>query len=219
MPYQPKPRSQREVHPRTASGQAQKTRTRAAIIRAAIPVFAHHGPDIPVIDDFVRAAGVSRGTFYNYFQTTRDLLDATMEQISNDLIETIIPAVADEANPVIRLATAARLFYRKARLDPVFRAFLGSVSGVGNLAVARAHADLEEAIAKDLIKVKDIELAEAISFGLMVFALRSTNVEAGGPERAREVVRAILNALGADPSLIDQAMQVPLPPPAPPGNP
>jgi len=78
---------------------------------------------------------------------------------------------------------------------------------------------LEEAIAKDLIKVKDIELAEAISFGLMVFALRSSNVEAGGPERAREVVRAILNALGADPRLIDQAMQVPLPPPAPPGNP
>jgi len=219
MPYQPKPKSPREVHPRTTSGQAQKMRTRAAIIRAAIPVFARHGPDIPVIDDFVKAAGVSRGTFYNYFQTTRDLLDATMEQISNDLIETIIPAVADETNPVIRLATAARLFYRKARLDPVFRAFLGSVSGVGHLAVTRMHVDLEEAIAADLIQVKDIELAEAISVGLMVFALRSTNVEAGGPERAREVVRAILNALGADPRLIDQAMQVPLPSPAPPGNP
>lgn len=219
MPFHPKSKSPREVHPRTTSGQAQKTRTRAAIVRAAIPVFAHHGPDIPVIDDFVKAAGVSRGTFYNYFQTTRDLLDATMDQISNDLIETIIPAVADEPNPVIRLATAARLFYRTARLDPVFRAFLGTVSGVGNLAVMRARADLEEAIAKDLIKVKDIELAEAISFGVMVFALRSSNVDAGGPERAREVVRAILNALGATPRLIDQAMKVPLPPPLSPGNP
>jgi AcrR family transcriptional regulator len=219
MPFHPKPKSPREVHPRTTSGQAQKTRTRAAIVRAAIPVFAHHGPDIPVIDDFVKAAGVSRGTFYNYFQTTRELLEATMEQISNDLIETIIPAVADETNPVIRLATAARLFYRKARLDPVFRSYLGSISGVGNLAVTRAHADLEEAIAKDLIKVKDIELAEAISVGLMVFALRCSNVEIGGPERAREVVRAILNALGAAPGLIDQAMKVALPPPAPPGNP
>ena len=139
-----------------------------------------------------------------------------MAYISDELIETIIPAVANESNPVIRLATAARLFYRKARLDPVFRAFLSSVSSVGNLAAKRAHADLEEAIEKGLIKVKDIDLAEAIAFGVMVFALRSSKVEAGGQERAREVVRAILNALGVEPDLIDRAMQVALPQPSPP---
>lgn len=221
MPHQPKSKHRPEpsVHPRTVSGQAQKARTRAAIIQAAIPVFAQHGPDIPVIDDFVRAAGVSRGTFYNYFQTTRDLLDASMAYISDELIETIVPAVAGEPNPVIRFATAARLFYRKARLDPVFRAFLGSVSGVGNLAIQHARADLEEAIEKGLIKVRDIELAEAIAFGVMVFALRTSKVEEGGQERAREVVRVILNALSVEPDLIARAMQTPLPPPSPSGNP
>lgn len=219
MPNTTKPRPQREIHPRTASGQAQKTRTRAAIVRAAIPVFANHGPDIPVIDDFVKAAGVSRGTFYNYFQTTRDLLDATMEQISNDLIETIIPAVIDQPNPVIRLATAMRLFYRKARLDPVFRGYLDSVSSVGNLAATRARGDLQEAISQNLIKVKELELAEAIIFGVMVFALRTSKVEAGGPGRAHEVVRAVLNALGTDQKLIEVALSIPLSPPAPEGNP
>lgn len=219
MSYQPKLKPQRAVHPRTVSGQAQKAKTRAAIIQVAIPIFAHHGPDIPVIDDFVKAAGVSRGTFYNYFQTTRDLLEASMAYISDELIETIIPAVAHEPNPVIRLATAARLFYRKARLDPVFRAFFSSVSSVGNLAARHAHSDLEEAIEKGLIKVTDIELAEAIAFGVMVFALRSSKVEAGGQERAREVVRAILNALGVEPGLIDRAMRVALPPPTPPASP
>ncbi|HMO47359.1 MAG TPA: TetR/AcrR family transcriptional regulator [Rubrivivax sp.] len=218
MSYQPKPKPQRAVHPRTVSGQAQKARTRAAIIQAAIPIFARHGPDLPVIDDFVKAAGVSRGTFYNYFQTTRDLLEASMAHISDELIKTVIPAVADESDPVIRLATAARLFYRKATLDPVFRAFLGSVSGVGNLAAQHARADLEEAIEKGLVKVKDIELAEAIAFGVMVFALRSSKVEAGGQERALEVLRAMLNGLGVKPGLIDRAMRVALPPPAPPGN-
>ncbi|WHZ12492.1 MAG: Transcriptional regulator, AcrR family [Burkholderiaceae bacterium] len=217
MPYQPKPKPVKAVHPRTISGQAQKARTRAAIIRAAIPIFASHGPDLPVIDDFVKAAGVSRGTFYNYFQTTRDLLEASMACISDELIETIIPAVADESNPVIRFSTAARLFYRKARLDPVFRAFLGSVSGVGNLAVQEARADLEEAIEKGLVKVRDIELAEAIAFGVMVFALRTSKAEKGGQERSREVVRAMLNALGVEPDLIERAMRVPLPPP-PQGN-
>ncbi|WP_024538255.1 TetR/AcrR family transcriptional regulator [Comamonas badia] len=215
MPDQPKPKPQRAVHPRTASGQARKARTRAAIIEAAIPVFARHGPDIPVIDDFVKAAGISRGTFYNYFQTTRELLEAAMACISDELIETIIPAVADEPNPVIRFATAARLFYRKARLDPVFRAFFNSVSGVGSLAMQRAHADMVEAIDQGLVKVRDIELADAIAFGVMVFALRASDVEASGQERTREVVRAMLNALGVAPELIDQALKVPLPPVVP----
>lgn len=221
MIFQPKPKSQKPViHPRTVSGQVQKAKTRVAIIQAAIPVFAQHGPDIPVIDDFVKAAGVSRGTFYNYFETTRDLLDAAMDHISDELIATIIPVVAGESNPVIRFATAARLFYRKARLDPVFRAFLGSVSDVGQLAVQQARADLVEAIEKGLVKVQDIELAEAIAFGVMVFALRTSKVDAGGQERAREVVRAILNALGVEPGLIDQAMRLSLPPPpSSPGNP
>lgn len=195
----------------------QRERTRAAIIQAAIPLFARHGPDIPVIDDFAKAAGVSRGTFYNYFQTTRELLDASMAHISDKLIETIIPAVAGEPNPVIRLATAARMFYRKARLDPVFRAFFGSVAGVGALASERILADMQEAIEQELISVRDIELAGAIAMGVMVFALRSPNVESGGPERAREVVRAILNALGVAPELVDEAMRVVLPPPT--GNP
>jgi AcrR family transcriptional regulator len=206
------------VHPRTASGQVQKAKTRAAIIEAAIPVFARHGPDIPVIDDFVKAAGVSRGTFYNYFQTTRELLDAAMDSISDELITAIVPAVAGQPNPVIRFATAARLFYRKARLDPVLRAFLGSVSGVGTLAMHHARADLEEAIEYKLVQVKDIELAEAIAFGVMVFALKTSRVEAGGQERAREVVRAILNALGVAPVLVEQAMQASLPPPQDAGN-
>lgn len=214
MSYQPKPKlkPQRVAHPRTVSGQAQKAKTRVAIIEAAIPIFASHGPDIPVIDDFAKAAGVSRGTFYNYFQSTRELLEASIAHISDELIETIIPAVADEPDPVIRFATAARLFYRKARLDPVFRAFLGSVYAVGNLAARHAHADLAEAIEKGLVSVKDIELAEAIAFGVMQFALRSSTVETGGQERAREVVRAILNALGVEPGLTDRAMRVPLPP-------
>jgi AcrR family transcriptional regulator len=208
----PKPRE----HHRTAIGQAQRVKTRAWIIQCAIPVFAEHGPDNPVIDDFVRAAGVSRGTFYNYFQTTRELLDATMATLSDELIADIVPLVRDEPNPVVRLATAARMYHRRATLDPQFRAFLGSVSGVGTLAAEHAHGDLQEAMDQGLVKVQDLELAEAIAFGVMVFALRTPHARADGEARGQEVVRAILNGLGVDKRLIERALLVPLPPPAAP---
>lgn len=214
--YQPDSPSKRRGHHRTATGEAQRIKTRAWIIESAIPVFAQHGPDIPVIDDFVKAAGISRGTFYNYFQTTRELLDATMAALSDEVIATVIPAVENMTNPVFRLATAARLYYRKATLDPLFGAFLGSVSGVGALATEHARADLQDAIHTGLITVDDIDLAEAIAFGIMVFALRKSSAKEGSDVRALAVVRAILSALGAAPAMIEDALRSPLPAPSPP---
>jgi AcrR family transcriptional regulator len=217
MTYEPKIKTKRAMHHRTASGQAQRAKTRVWIIQCAIPVFAKHGPDSPVIDDFVQAAGISRGTFYNYFQTTRELLDATMAMLSDEVIATIIPAVEGEPNPLIRFATAARMYYRKATLDPLFGQFLGSVSGVGALAAENARADMQEAMKAGFFKVQEIELAEAIAFGVMVFALRTSKAREGGDARALEVVRAILAALGVAPPMIEEALSVPLPPPASPG--
>ncbi len=211
MAYELKSRPRRAVNPRAASGEAQRARTRALIIENAIPIFARYGPDSPVIDDFVKAAGVSRGTFYNYFKTTRDLLDATLAALSDEFIASIVPVVRHEANPVFRFATAARLFYRRAALNPIFRTFLGSVSGVGTVAPLHARADLEEAMAKGMIKVTEIELAEAVAFGVMVFALRSSHVESGGVERADQVVGVILDGLGVEPALARAALKLELP--------
>ena len=204
-----KPR--RPVHHRTAIGQVQREKTRAWIIKSAIPVFAEHGPDIPVIDDFVKAAGVSRGTFYNYFQTTRELLDAAMASLSDEVIASIVPAVAGMPDPLMRLATAARIYYRKATMDPLFGAFLESVSGVGTLAIERARGDLQEAMNAGQLGVKDIDLAQAIAVGVMVFALKTPTARAGGDARGVEVVRAILAGLGVTKPLIQRALSAPLP--------
>lgn len=201
----------RAPHHRTAIGQLQRAQTRARIIECAIAVFAEHGPDAPVIDDFMKAAGIARGTFYNYFQTTRELLQATLETLSDELIESVVPVVQDMTNPVMRLATAARIYYRKATTDPLFGAFLSSVSSVGTLASEHMRADLEEALQAGLIEVPDVELAHAVATGVMVFALQSPQAREGGDARALAVVRAILAGLGVSTPLIDEALKVTLP--------
>lgn len=201
----------RAPHHRTTIGQLQRAQTRARIIECAIAVFAEHGPDAPVIDDFMKAAGIARGTFYNYFQTTRELLQATMETLSDELIESIVPVVQDMPDPVMRLATAARIYYRKATTDPLFGAFLSSVASVGTLASEHMRADLEEALQAGLIEVPDVELAHAVATGVMVFALQSPQAREGGDARALDVVRAILAGLGASKSLINKALKVTLP--------
>lgn len=212
MPAKPPIQKRRPVHHRTSIGLQQREQTRARIIHAAMAVFAEKGPDSPVVDDFIKAAGIARGTFYNYFQTTRELLDATIDTLSDVLIQAVEPVVAQMPNPVLRFATAARMYYRRATTDPLFGPFLSSVSGVGTLAAEHVQADLGEALELGLIAVADLELAHAVAAGVMVFALKSPKASsAGGDARGVEVVRAILAGLGVARPLLNKALAVPLP--------
>ena len=54
-------------------------RTRALIMETARPLFLRKGYGGTTIDDIVDAAGISRGSFYTYFPSKRDLLLAIGE--------------------------------------------------------------------------------------------------------------------------------------------
>ena len=71
----------------------RSARTETRILEAALGVFADMGPDAPKIDDFAQAAGVSRGTFYNYFESVDALLADTSEWATREHIETIETAL------------------------------------------------------------------------------------------------------------------------------
>lgn len=210
MTQSAKPLSQRALR-----GQAQKERTRATIIYSAIPIFVERGPHEPVIDDFAKAAGVSRGTFYNYFLSTRELLDACLEVLFDQLITQINPVVAAESNPVIRLAVGGRLFYRGISSEPVFRTLLGAVSSVGALAEEFGRKDIAEAIEQQLIEVQDPELARALMHGTTVFMLRAPVTAVTAPNQADAVMQVILKGLGVKPGLMRRALARPLPELAP----
>jgi AcrR family transcriptional regulator len=82
-------RTEEDTDHRTRVGRERRERTQARIIEAALRVFAEKGPDAPIIDDFIKAAGVARGTFYNYYQSTEELLEATAKWLQDDLIVSI----------------------------------------------------------------------------------------------------------------------------------
>jgi AcrR family transcriptional regulator len=196
---------------RAESGQRQRAHTRNRIINCAIPIFAAYGADNPTVDDFVKAAGVSRGSFYNYFKTTEELLSSTYEVLSNEIIAAIVPAVADVSNPIVRFATAARIYYHWATSDPTVAAFLSKVSQFGTLAEHRVKLDLQEAIESKLTDIEDLEVAFAVASGVMVFALRAHKVNTHDDNRGILIVNTILKGLGVSESLRKKALSVKLP--------
>jgi AcrR family transcriptional regulator len=58
--------------------------TRGRLLEAAVPALAEHGFHAARVDDVVRLAGVSHGTFYLYFANKEDLFRTLAKQCADD---------------------------------------------------------------------------------------------------------------------------------------
>lgn len=81
----------------------------AAILRAAIDVFAERGFFNAQVADVARAAGVAAGTVYLYFRGKDDLLVSIFERTMGEAIADGRACAGSVANPVDQLRAIARV--------------------------------------------------------------------------------------------------------------
>lgn len=68
---------------------------RAEILDVAGTLFENKGFSSTSVDEIVRTAGVAKGTFYYYFKSKEDVLDALVQEVSSKMAEQS-QAIADE---------------------------------------------------------------------------------------------------------------------------
>jgi len=211
VPQVRKPPARKTADHRTRVGRERRARTRQRIIEAALGVIAERGPDAPVIEDFIQAAGVARGTFYNHFETTEELLTATSSWLEDGLIDGIESVIGPFDDPVRRAATGMRLWLHLARQDPVFCAFVVR-SRFRGAAVERTLAlDLGAGLRSGRLTAPSVELARDLVVGVIREAqarMMDTRVPATYPD---DVVRLILRALRVDERRIAALLAAPVP--------
>lgn len=82
----------------------RRTARRAALLDAAIEVFSDRGVSAASVDDIVRAAGVAKGTFYLYFATKDDAVNAVAAWMVEGVADRVEAVARDSArSPVERL--------------------------------------------------------------------------------------------------------------------
>ncbi len=212
MPQVRKNRARKKADHRTRVGRERRARTRQRIIEAALGVIADRGPDAPVIEDFIQAAGVARGTFYNHFTTTEELLGATSSWLEDDVIHNIESVIGDFADPIRRLATGMRLWLHLSRRDPVFCAFVVRSRFRGASVERTLALDLGEGLRSGRLTAPSVELARDLIVGTIREAqarMMEARVPATFPD---DVVRLILRALQADERRIAALLAAPVPP-------
>lgn len=105
----PEPRSRQVGAPRGRK-RLDSYSLRSRIIGKAAGVFEKRGAADTTVEDILRAAGVSRRTFYRFFQSKEDVLDALHEIGCNMLIGAARQIALQPGEPTERLARALEAY-------------------------------------------------------------------------------------------------------------
>ena len=202
-------RSSNAIDHRVRVGRQRSARTESRIVEAALRVFAERGPDAPVIDDFVKAAGVARGTFYNHFEGVEELLQATSAWTTRDMLQSIEEAIADIEGAALRFGVGLRLFFVRAQRDPVWSRFVARVWKVGGLELP--VRDLDEAIRLGHFRVPGREVAQDLLFGGIREAVHRIGEGRVGPSFGDQMTEICLQAFRAEPRRIAAVLAHELP--------
>lgn len=180
-------------------GKSRRDRTRTALLDAARRVVARLGPDAAKIDDFIHEAGVARGTFYNYFDRTEDILEAVAIDVSEQLHDEMA-FVTSLQDPADRVACMLKAFVAKAASDPVIGWVVVRIALVaaplGPTMRANIRSYLEAGMASNRFRLPTIQAGQDLILGLGLFGMRSVLRGEAGPNHPEEIAQMALSALG-----------------------
>lgn len=190
--------NRKAINHRTRVGQERSNRTRLRILDAAMRVFAEKGPDAPVIQDFIAAANMSRGTFYNYFSSIDELLIATSKQLEDDLIVSIQTEIEDMPSPVERMTFGMLLWLENAAKDPIWCAFVNRVAHHSMMVQTQVTQDLRDGIGSDEFRIPDIDAGYDLVVGTLRQSMNRMLAEKVPSAYPKQVVHTVLQGLGVD---------------------
>ncbi|HVR48389.1 MAG TPA: TetR/AcrR family transcriptional regulator [Pseudorhodoferax sp.] len=199
---------------RVRVGAARREKTRLRLLETALTVFTEKGPELAVIDDFIAAAGVSRGTFYNHFKTTGELLLALATAMSDEVLQIVDPLVLHLDDPVERFAAGTRLYMQMAMRYPLWGSFMTQVgpriAARGQLIDVFLRRDLELARARKLITVDSVPVARDIVLGAIFYGIETMLTEPTRANHAEQILRCVLIGFGLEPAEAKRIASMPL---------
>lgn len=185
---------------RAEIGEQRRARMRERLLAASARVIAERGPEKVTIDDFIAAAEVSRGTFYNHFSTRETLLEALWTSIGHDPFAEILIASKTISDPVEHLSAVTRLVLRQAASNPTWGWLVVALSAeratVNDDLRAYPVPDLRAGEAAGLFHYDDLACAADLVVGTARAGLQAILKEGRSPHYAEAMSKMLLLALG-----------------------
>lgn len=202
---------------RAEIGQDRRTRTRAAILRAAFDLLGRQDGRSSRIDDICQAAHVSRATFYNYFTSVEELFKATAFDISHDFNDALRAVILRVPSGAFRIAFALRYTLHKSRRDPAWGWAMVNLSAggpiLGEESYLYATQSIDEGILTEQFRIPSTQIGLDLVMGATLAGM-ITLLQSEQPEDYPELIVAhIFRGLGVSETLVKKCISAVLPDP------
>lgn len=171
------PTARKENH-RSRVGRERRARMRTRILNSVMVVCANPGySGAAVIDDVIRHAEGSRGTFYKYFDSLEEAVTHLAQHLADEMGSTIYAREVYDglSDPVLRTATGFQMFLIRAMTDPEWASFvthIGLLNGEDSVVAAKVKGDIRLGVETGDYQVISCELAADLLMGAKHEAIR-----------------------------------------------
>ena len=156
----------------------KREKTRARLLEAAKRVMAGKGVEATTIAEIAAAADVAPGTFYNYFTTREEILDAVATSLVEEFRRVMSAIQRTVDDPAERISIAIRLFLRDQTRDII------------------RERIVKEGLARKRFRLPSTRAVGDLITGTTVTALRSILEGRLSLDVAAEVAELVLRGLG-----------------------
>jgi AcrR family transcriptional regulator len=194
---------------RTKVAESKRATARQKLLDAAMRVFSGHTGPTPVIDDVIREAKVSRGTFYNYFDSLDEVLAAVSQELSDQMTTGILPVYDVLQEPWQRLSVGFRLFMVRAMLDRKWASFVTRVDAwQHNTLVTRyIETDLEQGKARGQFSFDRLDVATDFIMDASAYCIQTIHDGVPEPNLYMDAqVRMALTCVGCNRETCEQGV-------------
>lgn len=193
-----------EVNFRTRQALLKRERMHARLMAATMAVCSDtKRRGAAVIDDVVRAAGVSRGAFYWYFNSLDEAIEALGRQLADDIIaETRMLFGSQDLPVLLRSALGGQVILCRAVMDRAWAGYLSNVHVLldGSAFVTGVRRNLEIGKQEGVFHYDSLQIAADFQIGAILGAVRRCTIDPTPPlSELIEANRLILTGLRVDP--------------------
>lgn len=151
-----------------------------------------------MIDDIVKQAGVSRGTFYTHFDTVEQAIADAGAMLADEMVADVRLIFEGLDDAVMRTATGTMTFLVRAMVDPQWGGFVAraGVLREENILSRDIRADIALGVKAGRYSVQNTLAATDLIFGVVVEAILRINQGHRSVEYIRAMSGMILVALG-----------------------
>ena len=194
----------------------KRNQTKRSLLESARDLVAERGSDRISIQEITTRADVATGTYYNYFETKRDIFVAVALHLRSQMQEDLEPVRNKIKDPAMRVTITLRYYFDQAFNHNEWREFVSNTELSGDITLHQpedeALKDIEEGIKGGRFRVDDPSFTQSLILGMVKHVIEQIESRKADKSCVNYAIRSVLQMLGL-PELVSQALtQTPLPP-------